>query len=328
MGVKVLKRFCPLLRLRGCFLVLALACTCPAQDFVSGSGRDDGTARCDSSDCDSLGMFDDCNRNDARKRGSVGTLFRWSADPAAGEIGQPDEGPLTSDRPDFTEASSVVGLGVLQIESGYTYTFDNDGTTQTIGHGYPETLFRYGLLANWLEFRLGTSYSEERVNQVRTAGADDLYLGFKLGLTAQEGWRPEMALVPQMTVPSGGRETTANEVLPGVNWLYGWDLSEKISTAGSTQFNKSVDDGSGRNFTEWAQSWTVGYSLAEKLGGYTEYFGLYPSGADTIRPEHYFNGGLTYSFTDDIQWDIRAGKGLNSAADDYFAGTGLVLRFR
>ena len=233
-----------------------------------------------------------------------------------------------SDRPDFTEASSVVGLGVLQIESGYTYTFDNDGATHSIGHSYPETLFRYGVLANWFEFRLGMSYGEERANRIRFAGAEDLYLGFKLGLTAQERWRPEMALVPQMTVPSGGRDTSKGEVLPGLNWLYGWDLNDKISTAGSTQFNRAIDSATAQLYTEWAQSWTVGYSLAERLGGYTEYFGIYPSGANSVRVQHYFNGGFTYSFTDDIQWDIRAGKGLNSAADDYFLGTGLVLRFR
>ena len=54
---------------------------------------------------------------------------------------------------------------------------------------------------------------------------------------------------------------------------------------------------------------------------------FYPAGADTARVQHYFDGGFTYSITNDIQWDIRGGKGLNAVADDYFAGTGLVLRF-
>jgi hypothetical protein len=66
--------------------------------------------------------------------------------------------------------------------------------------------------------------------------------------------------------------------------------------------------------------------LTEKLGGYTEYFGFYPAGAETVRVRHYFNGGLTYSFTNNIQWDIRGGRGLNDAADEYFVGTGFVLR--
>ena len=234
---------------------------------------------------------------------------------------------LISDRPDFTESSSVVGLGVLQVESGYTYSYDDDGSSRSIGHSYPETLFRFGVLANWLEFRLGTSFSELNLDGARSRGADDLYLGFKLGLTAQQGWRPEMALIPQMTVPSGGSDTTSGEVLPGLNWLYGWDLCECLSTAGSTQFNRALDPATNGSYTEWAQSWTIGYGLTDKLGGYTEYFGFYPAGAETMRVQHYCNGGLTYSITNDVQWDIRAGKGLNDAADDYFVGTGLVLRF-
>lgn len=253
-------------------------------------------------------------------------LCSWSFNPSGGQVAQLDEA-LISDRPDFTESSSVVGLGVLQVESGYTYSYDDDGSSRSIGHSYPETLFRFGVLANWLEFRLGTSFSELNLDGARSRGADDLYLGFKLGLTAQQGWRPEMALIPQMTVPSGGSDTTSGEVLPGLNWLYGWDLCECLSTAGSTQFNRALDPATNGSYTEWAQSWTIGYGLTDKLGGYTEYFGFYPAGAETMRVQHYCNGGLTYSITNDVQWDIRAGKGLNDAADDYFVGTGLVLRF-
>lgn len=273
-------------------------------------------------------LFGDCCR--ARcgcKRGTVGTAFRWSFDPEEGEVAQLDEA-LISDRPDFTESSSVVGLNVLQIEAGYTYAFDRDGTSRTISHSYPEALIRYGLLANWLEFRVGQNVGETDTDGIRTSGAEDLYLGFKIGLTPQVGWRPEMAVVPQMTVPTGSSSTTSGEVLGGLNWLYGWDLSERVSTAGSTQFNRALDETTNSSYTEWAQSWTVGYGLTDKLGGYTEYFGFFPAGADTVRPQHYFNGGLTYSISDDIQWDIRAGKGLNDAADDYFVGTGLVIRFR
>jgi len=32
--------------------------------------------------------------------------------------------------------------------------------------------------------------------------------------------------------------------------------------------------------------------------------------------------------SDDVQWDIQPGTGLNDAADDFFVGTGLAIRFR
>lgn len=50
--------------------------------------------------------------------------------------------------------------------------------------------------------------------------------------------------------------------------------------------------------------------------------------SDAEKPQHYFNGGLTFLVNDDIQWDVRAGKCLNDAADDYFVGTGLSIRFK
>jgi hypothetical protein len=41
------------------------------------------------------------------------------------------------------------------------------------------------------------------------------------------------------------------------------------------------------------------------------------------RPEH----GFTVLVGDKVQWDIRAGVGLNEAADDFFTGTGLSVRY-
>ncbi len=244
---------------------------------------------------------------------------------------QPDEA-LVSERPDFTEASSVVGLGILQLESGYTYTVNDDDGEQTIGHGYPETLLRYGVLANWLEFRLSLNFGDERITSAsgsfNRAGGDDLYLGFKIGLTPQHGIRPEMALIPQMTIPTGGGGRSDERVLPGLNWVYSWGFSDFVTIGGSTQFNETIDQESERRYTQWAQSVTAVYSLTDRLGAYTEYYGFYPANADTDRPENYFNGGLTYLISDNVQYDIRGGVGLNDNADDYFVGTGLTVRFR
>ena len=85
------------------------------------------------------------------------TLLQWSYGTSFSGGPNLDE-PLVTDRPDFTEASSTVGLGVAQLEFGYTYSFDNDGTDQTTGHSIGEPLLRYGILANWFELRIATNY--------------------------------------------------------------------------------------------------------------------------------------------------------------------------
>ena len=253
------------------------------------------------------------------------TLTSWES--TAESTSSEPIGPITTDRPDFTEASSTVGAGVEQVEMGYTYTHDDDDVA-TGSHSTPEALFRIGTSINWLELRLAANLLQENAGSVSANGAEDLYLGAKLGLTAQDGVLPEMALVPQMTVPTGGSAFSNNQVLPGVNWLYGWDVTDDLSTAGSTQFNRSVDPATGAGYTEWAQSWTVGYSLHDRVAMYSEWYALIPHSADTPQTEHYGNGGFTVLLNDDIQWDIRAGVGLNEPADDYFLGTGLSIRFR
>jgi Putative MetA-pathway of phenol degradation len=258
------------------------------------------------------------------------TLFRWNIGsqqlPKAEKEDKVE--PIATDRPDFTEASSTVGLGVFQIESGYTFIRSNQDGVALHTHSLGEFLFRYGVIEDWLELRLGLFPVTENLESTSSEhGIDDLYLGVKLFLSEQSGILPEMSIVPQLRLPTGSTHFSSERVLPGVNWLYGWDLNEFLSTAGSTQINLAVDD-SERSYFEFAQAWTIGYTFTEQWGAYTEWFVLVPAAADGPRTELYFDGGFTYKFTPDVQWDIRGGVGLNEAAADFFAGVGLSLRFR
>ncbi|MCA9088822.1 MAG: transporter [Planctomycetaceae bacterium] len=142
-----------------------------------------------------------------------------------------------------------MGQGVAQLEFGYTFTFDSEAGTRTRSHSVPEILFRYGIIDDWMELRFGGNYAYQSVSGLTAAGAEDLYLGAKLALTPQAGFLPEMAIIPQMTVPTGHSTLTAGEVLPGVNWIYGWEINDILSTAGSTQFNRAMDD-TGSAYTE------------------------------------------------------------------------------
>ena len=254
-----------------------------------------------------------------------GVLFYWSSAPSAYRVPGLNQAIVT-DRPDFTEASSVVGLGVLQMELGYTYTY-NDGPNSVKTNTYPETLLRYGIYRDWLEFRFNWSFQDQNDGDFERDGADDMQLGFKFGLTAQHGILPEMALITQMRLPTGASNVSRDEVLPGVNLIYGWTLSDYFSLAGSTQFNRDVES-TGDAYTEWAQSVSLGYALTDRLGGYTEYFGLYPNSAGFTPPENYLNSGITYLISNDVQWDFRYGVGLSDESDDYFVGTGLSFRLR
>jgi hypothetical protein len=232
-----------------------------------------------------------------------------------------------TDRPDFTEASSTVGLGVVQLETGYT--FIRDGDIQV--HSWGEPLMRVGVLAHWLEFRVAafplTVSAPEGSGGGSSTGFEDLYLGAKCALTSQESVLPEVAFVLQMTVPTGNDDFSDDRVLPGINLLYGWDLTDDLSLGGSTQINSAIDD-DGARFDEWVQSIALGYGVTDGLGVYGEWYSFHPGGAGRGETKRYLNGGLALLFTDDIQGDIRAGVGVNDEADDAFIGVGVSFRFR
>ncbi len=251
----------------------------------------------------------------------------------AGKAGKPDKEPekdeLKTDRPDFTESSSTVGLGRVQLEAGYTYSRDH--ATGVSAHSYPEALLRIGLFADWFELRLGQNVAASRIRTAavtdRTAGPEDFYAGVKLGLTEQKAWGPELALILFATVPTGDRAYTANRTLPGASFQYGWEVSDFLSVGGSSIATAAVEEDR-HGYVELAQSVTVGYALTDKLGAYTEVFGFAPHGANSAAtaPMYYANGGFTYKVTPNLQYDIRVGAGLNAAADDFFAGVGFAYR--
>ena len=239
--------------------------------------------------------------------------------------------PLVADRPDFTEGTSTVGVGVAHIEFGYTFGLDRaDGTTANV-HSLGEPLLRVGLLADWLEVRVGAGPVAQRTEQagsrMNEAGLEDLYLGVKLSLSEQNGVIPALGILPQTTVPTGSEAFSDGEVLPGVNLMYAWDLTETFSLSGSTQANRAAGD-SGSGYLEWAQSLSGGLGLGDRHGLYGEWFAIVHEESEGRWTEHYLDSGLTWLITDDLQWDIRAGFGLNESAEDLFFGTGLAVRLR
>jgi len=78
---------------------------------------------------------------------------------------------------------------------------------------------------------------------------------------------------------------------------------------------------------EFSQSLSLGHTWTKKVDSFSEFYVLSPIGADTDLPQDYFNAGFSVHINNDVQWDIRAGVGLNEAANNFFTGMGLSLRY-
>ncbi len=238
---------------------------------------------------------------------------------------------LVTDRPHICEATSTVGKGRIQLETGYSFFGDNSSGIKTQTHSFPEPLLRYGMFAEWFELRLATNYLVERQQMVgqpgsTKSGTDDMLIAAKVALFKQDRWLPDFTVFPQMRLPTGSSSFSAGEVLPGVNLAYSWAVTEVIEIECNTVFNEK-NDGS-TNYLETFQGINIEYDLGDKWLLFTEYALFSPSGNVSAQFEHYFHAGAQYFLTPNWQLDVHAAVGLNKASTNLaFTGVGLSARF-
>jgi hypothetical protein len=135
---------------------------------------------------------------------------------------------INTDRPDFTDATFSVGKDVAVLETGYTFRKTNSGGLNLERRQLPESLLRIGvtdeleLRIKWIGYVMTTASDQSSALTQRSAGTDDLQLGFKYELAQQNGWRPMLTFVGGAVVPSGTNGVSANQVQPFANLVYGW----------------------------------------------------------------------------------------------------------
>jgi hypothetical protein len=238
---------------------------------------------------------------------------------------------IVTDRPHIAEAASTVGLGRVQVETGYTYYVDNAAGTTTDLHSYPETLVRVGLFQEWFEFRVQyNAFSKYAAGQAGTSflqGSDDLYLGAKVALAAQSGILPEFTIFPQMRVPTGSPGFSADEVLPGMNFVYAWRVGERTEIECNTNVNRRRNPDAAGYYTEYLQTFNFEYDLSPRVMLFNEFVVFAQVGGVGVPQQAYSHGGLHWFLLPNLQIDVHAAVGLNEAAADFFGGSGLSWRW-
>jgi hypothetical protein len=238
------------------------------------------------------------------------------------------DAPLVTDRPNSTDAARTVGRDVSQIEFGYTYAHSQGNSATADVHTYPEASLRYGVLRDWIELRCGQSLITNDVTEDSSTNFGNTYLGTKLGLLPQFGLLPQIAVQPQMTIPTGSGSSRAEHVLPGLNVVYLWSLTEGSFLTGSSQIRRSEAVDTSDLSTTWSQSAVIGTQINKELGCYLEWFGIFQDSVPDTQDAHFADTGLTYLYSKDTQLDIRLGTRLQDRfGEDIFAGVGMSVRF-
>ncbi len=234
---------------------------------------------------------------------------------------------LVTDRPDQTESSETVGPGYVQFEFGWTHSEDDDDADVT-SDSFPETLIRVGVVDN-LELRFGFGgYIREDVDGLGTEdGAGDLSVGLKWRLWEESGWRPQTAVLADTSVPTGQTPFSSERFDPSVRLACSHTLTETLGLGYNLAgiWSSEEDGGEDRDTTaSIAYSVVLGVALSDRLGTFVELFGETPT--DEGKPANSFDAGVTYLIADNLQIDVLGGVALSDAADDWFAGAGLVWR--
>jgi hypothetical protein len=233
---------------------------------------------------------------------------------AAETTGEPE---LLTDRPDFTETAVVVPLRSLQVEIGLTYANSGDGARV---FNAPELLLRYGV-ARRTEIRLGLpDYVTVRGGGPRISQFGDTYLGIKQQL-APPGAALSLALIPAVTLPTGGRQLTSDRVDPEIALAWSRDLSQTWSVGGILGYARPTEEGRGRDL--FFPTVAFGRAIAPRWGTFFEWAAEFPEGEGDV---HLLHHGYTYALAADRQLDLHFGVGLTRAAPDFFIGAGYVFR--
>ena len=247
----------------------------------------------------------------------------------------PYEERIETERHDFTQSTKTVGRGVVQVEAGYSYFYKDEDDEIEDSHTTPEGMLRLGL-SDDIEFRLRWTYGWRFADTGESEdSAQDLIWSFKLGMTDQQCWMPESALEIRSTVPTGGSAWSTGRVEFGLDYIYGWQLTDEFTLYGSTGFSTSglddfsllPDEQESDHFMMWSQSVALGVELTERTSLYTEWFGLFSHALEDEFTISIFNLGVDYYVTDDFVLDLRAGMGLTDDSDDLFTGVGGGYRF-
>jgi len=232
--------------------------------------------------------------------------------------------PIEADRPGLSDPPAVLKNRVAQLEVGIELT--HVGPTRD-ERSMPVTAFRYGF-GHGVEGRVITDGFIGMTDTARGRtiwGRADTSLGAKIMLADQCRHHVDLTAIPFVSVPVGSDGVSSGHVDPAVKLTWQRLLPHKFQTAGEAVIASDSD--------EQGHLWQrgVGLGLSRDLwwgvNGFGEIHASAPaernSGADWT-----FDTGVSRGMTTDLQLDISVGRGLSTAASDWFLAAGVVIRHR
>lgn len=219
--------------------------------------------------------------------------------------------PIQPDRPDVTNGTSIVDVGLLQIEAGVQHT--RMGASQQ-NLGTPLSV-RIGLF-EWLEARVSTDgflHQSDAISSV--SGVGNVQVGAKLRLFADPGGVPVLSILPTVNLPvaSASKGFGSGDSDVTLVLLTGTDLGQ-TSHVDVNYGIGAIGAGQGQpHFTQHLVSVSFSHSVTEQLSPYIEAYWFSrqdPAGGRILSVD----AGLIQAFTARLAVDGGFTVGLTGAA--------------
>lgn len=224
-------------------------------------------------------------------------------------------GPLITDRPDATEAPSTIPRGYLQVETGSFYTRNNDDGEKFEKFTYNTSLLRLGILDN-LELRLGWDFVESNYENRNTtlSGFNPMLLGTKIAIAKEKNGWPEMGFMGHIYLPFFAGSDFKPET---TNVDFRFAFSHNFSKRSNLSYNLGMAWGNDSPEARYVYTLAYGYAVTAKFGMYAELYGDLPENSVA---NHYWDAGVTYLVSNNVQLDATVGSGITKGQEILLSG--------
>ncbi|MGZ3181168.1 MAG: transporter [Telluria sp.] len=235
-----------------------------------------------------------------------------------------DDG-ISTDRPDVTESSTVVGKGRFQLETSFAgERWDHDGVRER--NRSTPTLLRYGL-GETTELRFETDGSlRSTVDGATASGYADWSVGVKWHLRDAHEGAPALGVLLHVDADTGSAAFRGNGLRPSLRGVAEWDLPNDMSLGvmSGVVIDRRADGG---RFASTLFTASLGKDWNERVHSFIEFAAPTIASARNGGSQTLVDFGASYQLTKDSQVDIAVSRGTNRNTPDWGWTTGLSVRF-
>lgn len=241
---------------------------------------------------------------------------------------------LCPERPGLDTPPCVLDAGRVQIEAaaaGWTRETSAGSRSDTLVAG--EFLLRYGLddrteaRLDWAPY--GHVRTRDRLTGAveRQDGTGDVTLSIKRSLVAPGGGGASVALLPHVSLPTGGRAIGAGDWGAGLLLPMSFALSEGAALILTPELDAAVDEDRDGRHLAWGSAGGLQVDLGDALSAAVEMQAIRDRDPDGHATRLLGSASLAWAAGEDSQFDVGTNLGLNRATPDVELYVGVARRF-